>query len=302
MTSIGEIPIEEDETIKEGMPINNYIIRDAVLTTVGQLGRIPKSTCKVDDIGEYDAMPQYNYDWEEYRKKWPDWNRIPFDQEFSSGTTVLTILNTFRDLYPNYEAYFDSEGYFNMNMIPSGDEDLAVLGDSFFQPIYISENTTIDLTSVRNVCHVWGQVLEPDYFATSSAYIDNVYIATIEGYEEEYMTGDQIAITVSETNLEAPSLNINEFGIIPIYDDDSMKPLEKEKMKAGQTYVLKIRKKYEDGNYIIHAFLQGQWQVQGICALVEDIKVVMKNITLLPVLWLENTLRSTSKMFMLVLV
>ena len=270
MTSIGEVPVDSDESIKDGEPINNYIIRDAVLTTISQLGRITKDTCNVDDIGEYDAMPQHNKNWEKYREEWPEWNRIPFDQEFSSGTTVLNILTTFRDLYPNYEAYFDKDGYFNMGMIPSGDEDPVILENSFFQPIYISENTAIDLTTIRNVCHVWGQVLEPNYYASTSSYVSNIYIATIEGYEKEYMTGDQIAITVSDTNLYAPSLCINGFGVIPIYDDDKVKPLEADKMKAGQTYVLKIRKKYIDGEYLIHAFLQGQWQVQGIVALVEN--------------------------------
>lgn len=275
LTSHEPIPTNEDGTITDGKPISSYIIRDAVLTTVGQLGRIPRDTCNVDDIGEYDAMPLYNSNWEEYRQKWPEWNRIPFDQEFSSGTTVLNILSTFRDLYPNYEAYFDKDGYFNMGMIPSGDEDPVILEDSFFQPIYISENVSIDLTTVRNVCHVWGQVLEPDYFATDSVYADNIYSATIEGYEDEYMTGDQIAVTISVDNDPEPYLNINDFGAIPIIDDDKRKPLEAKRdgssvLKAGETYVFKIRKKYVNGEYEITAALQGQWQVQGICALVSS--------------------------------
>ena len=253
-----------------GQPINYYTIRDAVLTTVGQLGRIPRDTCNVDDIGEYDAMPMYNEDWEEYRKRWPLWNNVPFDQEFSSGTTVLNILTTFRDLYPNYEAYFDEEGTFCMNMIPSGDEDEPVLENSFFQRLYISENTTIDLSSVRNVCHVWGQVFEPDYFATSTTYSENIYIATIDGYEEGYMTGDQIAVAICEDNWPHPYININNFGDILIYDDDTYQPIDAGRMVGGQTYVLKIKKEYRDGEYIIRAFLLGQWQVQGIVALVDS--------------------------------
>lgn len=265
LTSSNDIP-----EVVWGEPINYYTIRDAVLTTVGQLGRIPRDTCNVDDIGEYDAMPMYNPNWETYRQQWPLWNNIPFDQEFSCGTTVLNILTTFRDLYPNYEAYFDEEGSFCMNMIPSGDEDEPVLENSFFQPLYISENTSIDLSTIRNVCHVWGQVFDPDYFATTSTFENNTYIATIDGYEEGYMTGDQIAITVSGTNQYAPSLNINNFGVVPILDDDTHQSLAEGKMLGGQTYVLKIKKKYEDGDYHVQAFLQGQWQVQGIVALVDS--------------------------------
>ena len=265
LTSHNEIP-----QVVWGQPINYYTIRDAVLTTVGQLGRIPRDTCNVSDVGEYDAMPQYNDDWEAYRQAWPLWDNIPYDQEFSAGTTVLTILTTFRDLYPNYEAYFDEEGNFCMNMVPSGDGDPVVIRDEFLQDIYISENTAIELATVRNVCHVWGQVLEPDYFATTSTYSENVYRATISGYEEGYMTGDTIAITIPSTNSASPYININSFGNVPIMDDDTYLPLAAGIMKANETYVFKIKKKYVNGNYEYKAFLQGQWQVQGLVALVAD--------------------------------
>ena len=253
-----------------GQPINYYSIRDAVLTTVGQLGRIPRDTCNVEDIGEYDAMPMYNQDWEQYRKEWPLWDNIPFDQEFSAGTTVLNILTTFRDLYPNYEAYFDEQGNFCMNMIPSGDGDPVMIYNDFFQDIYISENTSIELANVRNVCHVWGQVLEPDYFDDSCTLSGNTIVCNIDGYEEGYMTGDQIAIKVPGSISNAPYINVNGFGEIPILDDDTLQPIIAEQMKSGQVYVLKIKKKYVNGEYEIKAFLQGQWQVQGIVALVAN--------------------------------
>lgn len=216
---------EEDEN---GTPTHYNTIRNAVIDTISQLGRI--NEFEIDEIGEYNAMPLYNPNYIQYRiesmVELPDgsmqemWDTIPYDQEFSSGTTVLTILNTFRDLYPNYESYFNENGVFCMNMIPSGDEDPVMIGDDFFQKIYISENTSIDLTTVRNVSHVWGQVLETDFYADTSTYADNIYSIEIEGYTDDenknYKNGDRIAFRVTD----AGSINgyftdrVNLFGNI----------------------------------------------------------------------------------------
>lgn len=201
---------EEDEN---GVPTHYNTIRNAVIDTVSQLGRI--SEFEIDEIGEYNAMPLYNPNYIQYRiesmVELPDgsmqemWDTIPFDQEFGSGTTVLTILNTFRDLYPNYESYFNEDGVFCMNMIPSGDEDPIIINDDFFQKVYVSENTSIDLTTVRNISHVWGQVLDTDFYADTSTYADNVYSVEIEDYTDEentnYKNGDRIAFRVTDAGI-----------------------------------------------------------------------------------------------------
>lgn len=89
---------ENEET---GEVIEHNIIRNAVIETLEKLARITNH--RIDDIGEFYAMPEYNDEWEKYREENSDtWNTIPFDQEFSAGCSVLSILTTFRDLYPNY--------------------------------------------------------------------------------------------------------------------------------------------------------------------------------------------------------
>ena len=200
---------EEDEN---GVPTHYNTIRNAVIDTISQLGRI--NDFQIDDIGEYNAMPLYNPNYAQYRNEsmveLPDgtmqamWDTIPFDQEFSAGTTVLNIINTFRDLYPNYEAYFDENGVFCMNMIPSGDEDPIMIDNDYFQKIYISENTNIDLTTVRNISHVWGQIIETDFFTDTSTYLNHTYYIELEGYTDEdnpnYRNGDKIAFKITSFN------------------------------------------------------------------------------------------------------
>ncbi len=267
---------EEDE---EGHPTKYNVIREAVIDTVSQLGRI--NDLQVDDIGEYNAMPLYNENYQQYRiettVELPDgsiqqlWNTIPFDQTFSAGTSVLNIITTFRDLYPNYEAYFNENGTFCMNMIPSGDEDPVVIDDRFFQSVYVSENTSIDLSSVRNVCHVWGQVLETDYYADTSTLENNTYSVEIEGYEEKYMNGDKIAFKVlSEIEEGEMYVNINNFGKLPIYDENTETFLNPSFLLKDNIYVFKIKSKYVNHESEFRAYWLGAWQVQGICALVSN--------------------------------
>lgn len=70
---------ENEET---GEVIEYNIIRNAVIETLEKLARITNH--RIDDIGEYKALPEYNEAWEEYREKNETWNTIPFDQEFSA--------------------------------------------------------------------------------------------------------------------------------------------------------------------------------------------------------------------------
>ena len=260
----------EDETTGEVIKYN--YIRDQVITTLTQLAKI--TDYNIDDIGEYKAMPQYNDDWEKYRKEskvkvkdgtlMETWNATPFDQEFSSGCNVWNILTTFRDLYPNYEMFFDENGTFVCQMIPSCYDDDIILDNDFLQSIYISENTNIDLSTIRNICEVWGESIEADFYADSSSYTNNIYSCSINGYEEKYYNGDNIAIRIATTNSNSPKLKVNEFVDIDIYDDNTEKPLEANKLEANEVYVFKIRKKHIDGSDVIRAYLLGHYQAHGI--------------------------------------
>ena len=266
---------EEDEETGEVIKYN--YIRDQIIITLDQLGRI--KDYNIDDVGEYKGMPQYNTDWAKYRQEsrvpvkdgslMETWNATPFDQEFSSGCTVWNILTTFRDLYPNYEMFFDENGTFVCQMIPSCYEDDVILDNSYFQRIYISESTTIDLSTIRNMCEVWGESIETDFYCDSSTYANNIYSCSITGYEEKYYNGDSIGIKILTTNGNAPQLNINGFGAIGIYDDNTEKPLEANKLEPNEIYVFKIRKKYVNGSDVIRAYLLGHYQAHGMNVLTD---------------------------------
>ena len=97
---VTKIPAYEENT-ETGAVIKRNIIREAMIAVLKQSGGI--AHYMVDDMGEYKALPQNNDNWKSYREQNPLWNAIPYDLEFSSGCTVLSILEKLRDLYPNYE-------------------------------------------------------------------------------------------------------------------------------------------------------------------------------------------------------
>ena len=266
---------EEDETTGEVVKYN--YIRDQIVIALDQLARI--KDYNIDDIGDYKGMPQFNPDWEKFREEsqvpvkdgtlMETWNALPYDQEFSSGCTVWNILTTFRDLYPNYEMFFDENGTFVCQMIPSCYEDDVILDNSYLQKIYISENTSIDLSTIRNMCEVWGESIEPDFYCDTSTYADKTYTCTNNAYKDKYYNGDTIGVKILTDNEEAPKLKMNKFEAIDIYDDGKEKPLAANRLKANEIYVFKIVKKYiteEDKTkkHVTRAYLLGHYQAHGM--------------------------------------
>lgn len=251
---------ENEET---GEVIEYNIIRNAIIETLEKLARITNH--RIDDIGEYKALPEYNENWQQYRVDNVTWNTIPFDQEFSAGCSVLSILTTFRDLYPNYEMFFDMESNtFICQLKPMCYEDDIVVDNSFLQRVLISENTSIDMTTVRNICEVWGQVIDADFYSESCVYSGNTYSSTISGYDDGYFNGDIIALKIPVANQAGAKLNINNFGIIGIYNESTEEPIKANELKSNNVYAFKIKKNRSDGQDVIKAYLLGQWQVHAI--------------------------------------
>lgn len=264
LTTIFPAYEENEET---GEVIKYNIIRDAVITVLTQLCHI--TDYNVDDMGEYKAMPDNNADYKKYREENPLWNTIPYDLEFSAGCSILSILTTFRDLYPNYEMFFDENGTFVCQMIPSNYYDDISIPNEFLKKVLVSENTTVDLTTVRNICEVWGRVIDADFYTENCTLSGNTYVCTIEGYEEKYYNGDLVAVKVPATNPDKCTININNFGVLNIYDENTDAVITKGQLEANTVYVFKIKTKYENKQNVTKAYLLGHWQAHGMNVLVD---------------------------------
>ena len=120
------------------------------------------------------------------------------------------------------------------------------------------------MTTVRNICEVWGQIIETDFYNEECTYTDNIYSSTIEEYEDGYYNGDTIALKIPSVNQEGAKLKINEFEIIPILNEANEEPIKANELKQNEVYAFKIKKKRVKEQDVITAYLLGQWQVHAI--------------------------------------
>lgn len=160
-----------------GEPLEYSTIRGAIERTLHSAGlqpyiqgmANPLNTYQIDDLGEYYAMPEYNDDWQEYRRKHPLWNTVPYDLEFSTACTVWDIVSELKDLYPNYDGAYDGNGVFRVHMIPSEYTDEYDFLFDDYQDMVISEQISTELTGVKNICEVWGDSMDADWYSDSTS-------------------------------------------------------------------------------------------------------------------------------------
>ena len=251
------------------------ILRNAIITVLEEYASFIGSNYIVDDVGAPRAFASINDNWQTYRDENADlWNTIPYDLEFSAGTTVMNILTTMRDLYSGYfEMFFEPEqNTFICQLIPTCKNDNYFIENDFIQRVLISESTTVDMTTVRNICEVWGKTFEPDFYGTEVTYSGNVYSSYIEGYDDTYYNGDIVALKIPTTNTaDAPCLNLHGYGNVTIYDENLYQPVTAGTITGDNTHVFKIEKKRnsETKEDVVRAFHLGMWQVHAMAVLTD---------------------------------
>lgn len=262
------IPAYEEDG--SGNVIQYNTIKEAMITVLRQMAGITEDKIMVDEIGEYKAQEQYNPNWEAYRIEHPLWNTIPYDLEFSCGDTKLSIITTMRDLYPNYEFFFDVDNVAVCQMIPSCEYDPICVQNKDLQDLLISEDVSINMAEVRNVCEIWGQVFETDWYTETCTYASNCYSLTVPNYtvgnDSSYVNGDVISFLCSNNSSGTRYIKVNSLTQIVLYDENTDAPYI-EPLEAGTCYTVKIRRNYVNGAYVTKAYMQGTFQVHAMSVL-----------------------------------
>lgn len=140
---------------------------------------------------------------------------VPYDIKLDTGATIYDLLAELRDLYPNWEMFFDVDGVFHWQKIPQGSTEPVVINfNELRHSLVISENIDINFENVKNHIIVYGRLLE---------------------------TGEQIKATISDTNSASP-FNIDKIGEINyIIDDESIYSQELAKDRAKYELYLHAR-------------------------------------------------------------
>ena len=164
----------------------------------------------------------------------PSPSTVPVDLEFGQGSTVYDVLVGLRDIYPNYEMFFDVDGVFYYKPIPTGQNEPVLIDDAVLGAIVLSEDLDTDFQGVKNSIEVYGRVHDPAHFSTSVA-VSGVNIALTISDVTEYTTDMIYGFTLTDnTGIVAPTLQINSLTSYPIQDDNGQTITIKA--ESGQIY------------------------------------------------------------------
>lgn len=116
-----------------------------------------------------------------------DTGALPNDLSFNQGATIYTILSGLKDIYPNYEIYFDVDGVFHYEPIPTGESEAVQIDDTLWDDIVIGENNDVDFQNVKNSIEVYGRTHEPNAYSGEPGVIQPIEYPNT--YEINYEIG-----------------------------------------------------------------------------------------------------------------
>lgn len=201
---------------------------------------------------------------------------IPYDIEWTTGTTYYQAWENINSLVNNCEFFFDEEGTFIWRKVPTGHNDRNILDDSILKNLIISEKLNDSFQNIYNATEVWGtelDLVDDDRYAKTctggTSASDNVYKITLDLVDDMNRIDnfDRIAIKVSGPH--GRYININNLQNIPIISPSgNSKDLYQYTYETNQIYVFQYRRTLNgstdtlDPTYL-NFYLMGQFQCHG---------------------------------------
>ena len=97
----------------------------------------------------------------------------PYQINIDVSGTVFDILKELRDIIPNYEIFFDVNGTFIYQKIPTGANDPILVDNTTWKNVVLSVEKTKEFDKIKNSIYVYGKNIEPNYFETAPTTWNN---------------------------------------------------------------------------------------------------------------------------------
>lgn len=182
---------------------------------------------------------------------------VPNDIEIAQGGTVWNIVTQLRDILPRYETFFDVDGVFIYQPIPTGSGDPVIIDDTIWPNLLIDESINNDFESVKNYIEVYGRTLDPSYFSTNTTYSGSTLSLTVADYPTALTDNTIVGFTTPSTgDISATggiSLKMNSLTASVLYEYGTNNPVT---ALDNETYYVVY---YDQGWY-----LMGHQQPVGI--------------------------------------
>ena len=191
----------------------------------------------------------------------PPYNYVPQEINIDIGGTAYDLLCQLRDINSNWEMFFDVDGVFHFQQIPSGKviidpesgeegEPTPVVDQTVWDKLNVSYNLDTNFEDVKNYVEGLGKVHEPNEYGTATieggsldlklanakeSYLNNEWIigipviATEGAIEPEALATpinrivikDIANVDVADINLSSPIIAANEYYCVKIIFNDS---------------------------------------------------------------------------------
>lgn len=182
---------------------------------------------------------------------------VPYDMKFEQGSTWYDVLSELRNILPQYQIYFDIDGVFHYELIPSSEAEPVMITKDIWVDNVISEEDAIDFDNVKNSIEVYGVLHDTQYFsdAEKSVVEGNNISLTVdeEATETEYTI---VAFVLPSDANGTLTINVNEWGAKPLVDSNG---LPVQQLKADTYWVISYQPN-ETWLYMGNLQAQGYWE------------------------------------------
>jgi hypothetical protein len=150
-----------------------------------------------------------------------DYQTIQFDMSVDGTSTLYDILSTINNnQYINYQMYFDVDGCFHFNKIPSGVNENIMVDDDIWTNTYISHSVNTSYEDLKNDIIVLGKTHESSTYSSDCNLNGTTFTMSCAGVKREknhikqaFTTPSAMSSTTSGTQYY---LNLNSYGAYPI--------------------------------------------------------------------------------------
>lgn len=182
---------------------------------------------------------------------------VPYDMEFGQGSTWYDVLSELRNILPQYQIYFDVDGVFHYELIPSTDAEPVMIDTDIWQENVISEQVDIDFESVKNVIEVYGVTHDTQFFSdvdvSTVSEADIVLTVDQEFVQEEFSI---VAFVLPSDAVGDITIDVNSNGAVALNNPDGTRVTS----LAKDTYWVISYQSDDTWQFMGHLQAQGYWE------------------------------------------
>ena len=108
----------------------------------------------------------------------------PNDININVGGTVYDLLKQLRDILPNYQMYFDVDGVFHYNLIPSGKNEQIMVDDDIWNVNIVDYQKDTDYESLKNSITVIGKTHDIKNYGGVATISGDTYKIKLNGLKD----------------------------------------------------------------------------------------------------------------------